>query len=60
MITTVTSRPLALAWASASVLAPALLSAHSTEGSSHRANVERPAEYARLLAEIEAATEMNR
>ena len=30
------------------------------EGSSHRANVERPAEYARLLVEIEAATGMDR
>jgi proline iminopeptidase len=30
------------------------------EGSSHRANVERPAEYARLLAEIEATTGMDR
>ncbi len=60
MITTVTSRPLALALASASVLALALLSAHFTGGASHRANVERPAEYARLLAEIEAATGMDR
>ncbi len=30
------------------------------EGSSHRANVEQPAEYARLLAEIKTATGMDR
>ena len=30
------------------------------EGSSHRANVERPAEYARLLAEVKAVTGMDR
>jgi len=30
------------------------------EGSSHRANVERPAEYARLLADIRVATEVDR
>jgi len=30
------------------------------EGSSHRANVERPAEYARLLVDIKAAAEMAR
>lgn len=30
------------------------------EGSSHRANFERPAEYARLLAEVKAATEIDR
>jgi len=46
--------------ASASVLALALLSAHFTQGSSHRANVERPAEYARMLAGIEVATGMVR
>jgi hypothetical protein len=30
------------------------------EGSGHRANVERPAEYARLLVEIKAAADTDR
>jgi len=52
MFVSIAGRPEALALASASVLALALLSALFTPCG----HAERPAEYARLLAEIKAAT----